>query len=93
MHTIKITPNLLFESQRTSGKFIRLPNRIDKNNSVTKIESKLFWHELECSNTDSESRRYCCYHHSIICRSPGGGTRPSQRAARYRPTTYGTIYH
>jgi len=26
MHTIKITPNLLFEYQCTSGKFIRLPN-------------------------------------------------------------------
>ena len=34
MHTIKITPNLLFEYQCTSGKFIRLPNR---------IESKLFF--------------------------------------------------
>jgi len=33
MHTIKITPNLLYEYQCTSGKFIRLPNR---------IESKLF---------------------------------------------------
>jgi len=33
MHTLKITPNLLFEYQCTSGKFIRLPNR---------IESKLF---------------------------------------------------
>jgi len=40
MHTIKITPNLLFEYQCTSGRFIRLPNR---------IESKLFWPELECS--------------------------------------------
>jgi len=29
MHTIKITPNLLFEYQCTSGKFIRLPNRIE----------------------------------------------------------------
>jgi len=34
MHTIKITRNLLFEYQCTSGKFIRLPNR---------IESKLFF--------------------------------------------------
>ena len=41
MHTIKITPNLLFEHQSTSGKFIRLPNR---------IESKLFLPELECSS-------------------------------------------
>ena len=40
MHTIKITPNLLFEYQCTSGKYIRLPNR---------IESKLFLLELECS--------------------------------------------
>ena len=40
MHTIKITPNLLFEYQCTSGKFVRLPNR---------IESKLFcpsWNAL-----------------------------------------------
>ena len=33
MHTIKITreftPNLLFEYQCTTGKFIRLPNRIE----------------------------------------------------------------
>ena len=40
MHTIKITPNLLFKYQCRSGKFIRLPNR---------IESKLFclnWNAL-----------------------------------------------
>ena len=43
MHTIKITPNLLIEYQCTSGKFIRLPNR---------IESKLSLPELECSNLD-----------------------------------------
>jgi len=28
MHTIKITPNLLFKYQCTSGKFIRLLNQI-----------------------------------------------------------------
>ena len=39
MHTIKITPNLLFEYQCTSGKFIRLPNRIEKIHSVARIES------------------------------------------------------
>jgi len=38
MHTIKITPNLLFGYQCTSGKFIRLPNRIET-----------FLPELECS--------------------------------------------
>jgi len=32
MHSIKITPNLLFEYQCTSGKFIRLPNRIESKN-------------------------------------------------------------
>jgi len=45
MHTIKITPNLLFEYQCTSGKFIRLPNRIESKNrfgSENRIESKLF---------------------------------------------------
>jgi len=34
MHTLKITPNLLFDYRCTSGKLIRLPNR---------IESKLFF--------------------------------------------------
>ena len=29
MHTIKITPNLLSEYQRTSAKFTRSPNRIE----------------------------------------------------------------
>ena len=50
MHIIKITPNLIFEYQCTSGKFIRLPNRIEKIDSVAKIGSKLFLPELECSN-------------------------------------------
>ena len=43
MHTIKITPNLIFEYQCTSGKFIRLLNRIEyeKNRfgSYNRIES------------------------------------------------------
>ena len=40
MHTIKITLNLLFEYQCTSGKFIRLPNLIEskKIDSVARIE-------------------------------------------------------
>ena len=52
MHTIKITPNLLCEYQCTSGKFIRLPNRIESKNrfgSENRIESKLFcpsWNAL-----------------------------------------------
>jgi len=40
MHTIKVTPNLLFEYQCTSGKFIRLSNRIET----------FFSPELECSS-------------------------------------------
>ena len=55
MHSIKITHNLLFEYQCTSGKFIRLPNRIEKIDSVPRIESSrietffarirmLYWH-------------------------------------------------
>jgi len=41
----KITPNLLSEYQCTSGKFIRLQNRIEKNRfgSENRIESKLFF--------------------------------------------------
>jgi len=39
MHTIKITPNIVFEYQCISGKFIRLPNRIEKIDSVVRIES------------------------------------------------------
>ena len=41
MHTIKITPNLLFEYQCTSSKFIRLPNWIElkKIDLVGRIES------------------------------------------------------
>ena len=41
MHTIKITPNLLFEYQCRSGKFIRLASRIEskKIDSVARIES------------------------------------------------------
>jgi len=59
MHnTIKITPNLLFESQCTSGKFIRLPNGIEskKIDSVAIIESnriETFLLELECSNDNN----------------------------------------
>ena len=62
MHTIKITPNLLFEYQCTSGKFIRLPNRIEskKNRfgSENRIESKLFLPELECST--AQQTQWCC---------------------------------
>jgi len=42
--TIKITPNLLFQYQCTSGKFIRLPNRIESNRNF-------FLPELECSSS------------------------------------------
>ena len=56
MHTIKITPNLLLQYQCTSGKFIRLPNRIESKNrfgSENRIESKLFLPELECSSAET----------------------------------------
>ena len=53
MHTMKITPNLLFEYQCTSGKFIRLPNR---------IESKLFfcpnWNALVHYTQRTQHMRY-----------------------------------
>ena len=37
------SPSLLFEYQCRSGKFIRLPNRIEKIDSVARIESNLFF--------------------------------------------------
>ena len=43
------SPSLLFEYQCRSGKFIRLANRIEKIDSVARIESKLFcpnWNAL-----------------------------------------------
>ena len=58
MNTIKITPNLLFEYQCTSCKFIRLPNRIEskKIDSIARIESKLFcpnWNALMSSSNEA----------------------------------------
>ena len=45
MHTIKITPNLLFEYQCTSGKFVRLPNRTESNrNFFCPIGMLYRWH-------------------------------------------------
>ena len=43
MHTIKITPNLLFEYHCTSGKFIRLQNRIEKNRFGSENRIKTFF--------------------------------------------------
>ena len=70
MHAIKITPNLLFEYQCTSGKFIRLPNRIEKIDSVVRIESN--WHFF-CPNWNalpltfwSDSWISCPQHHSVV---------------------------
>ena len=58
MHTIKITPNLLFEYQCASGKFIRLPNRIEskKIDSIARIESNRNFYspKLECSRGERQ---------------------------------------
>jgi len=71
MHTIKITPNILFEYQCTSGKFIRLPNRIEskKIDSVARIESNrnIFcpnWNALDDGRrwSDPESLILICFH-------------------------------
>ena len=63
MHTIKITPNLLFEYQCISGKFIRLPDRIEKNRfgSENRIKSNgnFSLPELECSGN------YYFYHADV----------------------------
>jgi len=60
MHTIKITPNLLFEYQCTSGKFMRLPNRIESkknrfgSENRTESNRNFFLLELECSTWQYE---------------------------------------
>jgi len=65
MHTIKITPNLLFGYQCTSGKFIRLLNRIKKIDSVARIESNrnfFFpnWNALMWAASIIEMPRFRC---------------------------------
>jgi len=57
MNTIKITPNLPFEYQCTSGKFIRLPNRIESNRNffcpnwnALPMSSKLMQENLRLSD-------------------------------------------
>jgi len=57
MNTIKITPNLLLEYQCTSGKFIRLPNRIEKNRFDSENRIETFLSELECSNKHSMTEK------------------------------------
>jgi len=54
----KITPNLLFEYQCTSGKFIRLPNR---------IESKLFCPNWNALVTTSQSAAQVDLSSSLQC--------------------------
>jgi len=88
MHTIKITPNLLFECQCTSGKFIRLPNRIEKKiDSVARIESKFFLPELKCSSLQST----CCEHVALCAIVKGDNTSSSSStsssAAAHSPTS------
>jgi len=62
MHIIKITPNLIFEYQCTSGKFIRLPNRKNRFGSENRIET--FLPELECS---SKQWQFLVTHFSTTC--------------------------
>jgi len=52
MHTIKITPNLLFEYRCTSGKLVRLPNRI----------------ETSCPNWNALPSASCVHHTSYLQR-------------------------
>ena len=60
MLAIKITPNLLFEYQCTSGKFIRLPNRIEKicfgsENQIETIFARIgmLYHSLSLASVKS----------------------------------------
>ena len=70
MHTIIITPNLLFEYQSTSGKFIRLPNRIET-----------FLPELECSRPHCISSNGPHFHASHAMRLNGDNERKRHTAA------------
>ena len=56
MHTIKITPNLLFEYQCTSGKFIRLPNRIESNRNFFERIGMLYYWAVWCILRMTKSR-------------------------------------
>jgi len=68
MHTIKITPNLLFVNKRQIYQ-IAESNRKNRFGSVNRIESNFFWPELECSNsedfTDDDVRKYVGV--NIVC--------------------------
>jgi len=62
MHAIKITPNLLFKYQCTSGKFITLPNRIEKicfgsENQIETIFARIgmLYHSLSLASVKSRS--------------------------------------
>ena len=76
MHTIKITPNLPFEYQCTSGKFIRLPNRIEKIDSVARIELN---GNFFCPNWNA-------LHYSFIPRTSGGKLSKNHDSTKKRTT-------
>jgi len=88
MHTIKITPNLLFEYQRTSGKFIRLPNRIEKKiDLVARIESNrnFFLPELECPSRQVVVAAETEFARGTLQRQPGGIRTALDRRSRVSP--------
>jgi len=86
MHTIKITPNLLFEYHCTSGKFIRLPNG---------IESKLFfpnWNALvTMTNHLSAAWRACRRRYqqvrAVTARSEVTASPQHERSTRWNTST------
>ena len=74
------SPSLLFEYQCRSGKFIRLANRIEKIDSVEKIESNIFLPELECSSTWYQNQPW--YEQSSSSSDNGADSIPSNIAPR-----------
>ena len=62
--------SLLFEYQCRSGKFIRLANRIEKIDSVARIESKLFcpnWNALFSTGNGPGKPALCqLYRHTFV---------------------------
>ena len=66
--TIKITPNLLFEYQCTSGKFIRLPNRIESNRNFFRPN----WNALLSTGGATERAERCHEPQTNPCTTAAG---------------------
>jgi len=86
MHAIKITPNLLFEYQCTSGKFITLPNRIETFLPESECSSAYASQDSRCVHTSRLSGRPTFNLASLRPLSFGYDPRGRVRTANITPT-------